>query len=114
MRDQLSRRGFLQTGVAVAGGVFTAESILLGSQPAEASMRPVQASDRVRFGVIGVGMLGVLTLPVWIGVISRKRHVDALRKHGWGLFCAICHYNLLGNASGVCPECGTKIQDPVL
>lgn len=58
MRDQLSRRGFLQTGVAAAGGVFAAESILLGSQPAEASVRPVQASDRVRFGMIGVGMQG--------------------------------------------------------
>ena len=58
MRDQLSRRGFLQTGVVAAGGVFAAESILLGSQPAEASVRPVQASDRVRFGMIGVGMQG--------------------------------------------------------
>ena len=58
MRDQLSRRGFLQTGVAAAGGVFAAESIILGSQPAEASVRPVQASDRVRFGMIGVGMQG--------------------------------------------------------
>ncbi len=58
MRDQLSRRGFLQTGVVAAGGVFAAESILLGSQPAEASARPVQASDRVRFGMIGVGMQG--------------------------------------------------------
>lgn len=58
MRNQLSRRYFLQTGAAAAGAVFAAESILLGSQPAEASVRPVQASDRIRFGMIGVGMQG--------------------------------------------------------
>jgi predicted dehydrogenase len=58
MRRQLSRRDFLQTGAAAAGGVFAAESILLGARPAEASTLRVQASDRVRFGIIGVGMQG--------------------------------------------------------
>jgi hypothetical protein len=26
--------------------------------------------------------------------------------------CPTCRYNLTGNTSGVCPECGTKIQTP--
>ena len=26
--------------------------------------------------------------------------------------CAICEYDLTGNLSGVCPECGTKIESP--
>ncbi len=26
--------------------------------------------------------------------------------------CSNCSYNLTGNASGVCPECGTKIESP--
>jgi predicted dehydrogenase len=58
MRNQLSRRNFLQTGVAAAGGVFAAESVLLSPRPAAASMLRVQASDPVRFGIIGVGMQG--------------------------------------------------------
>jgi predicted dehydrogenase len=58
MRDQFSRRDFLQTGIAAAGGAFAAESVLLDSRPAEALSLRVQASDRVRFGIIGVGMQG--------------------------------------------------------
>ena len=26
--------------------------------------------------------------------------------------CQKCGYNLIGNVSGVCPECGTKIEQP--
>jgi len=24
-------------------------------------------------------------------------------------YCAACHYNLIGNQSGICPECGTPV-----
>ena len=58
MRNPLSRRDFLHTGVAAAGGVLAAESVLLSPQSAEASTLRVQASDRVRFGIVGVGMQG--------------------------------------------------------
>ncbi len=58
MSNQLSRRDFLQTSVAAAGGAFASESVLLGPHPAEAARRRVQASDGVRFGIIGVGMQG--------------------------------------------------------
>jgi predicted dehydrogenase len=58
MRNQLSRRDFLQRSVAAAGGAFVTESVMLGPHPAEAARRRVQVSDRVRFGIIGVGMQG--------------------------------------------------------
>ncbi|MDH3457436.1 MAG: Gfo/Idh/MocA family oxidoreductase [Gemmatimonadota bacterium] len=58
MRNPLSRRDFLHTGVAAAGGLLAAESVLLSPQSAEASTLRVQASDRVRFGIVGVGMQG--------------------------------------------------------
>jgi len=58
MKDQLSRRDFLQTGMAAAGGVFVGESVRLEPRPATASRLRVQAGDRVRFGMIGVGMQG--------------------------------------------------------
>ena len=58
MRHHLSRRAFLQTSVAAAGGAFAADSLILESRPTDAMRRRLQASDRVRFGIIGVGMQG--------------------------------------------------------
>ncbi len=39
--------------------------------------------------------------PLW------RRRQRLLREHG---LCLRCGYNLTGNLSGVCPECGTKIK----
>ena len=39
-----------------------------------------------------------------IGVIVARRKRIAKG------FCPVCGYNLTGNTSGVCPECGTKIS----
>ena len=43
--------------------------------------------------------------------ISRRhsREIRGLRMRRAGL-CVECRYNLTGNVSGVCPECGTKIE----
>ena len=58
-----------------------------------------------------------IVIPMWLPVIAllllpvlsaamfvRKRS----RRSGSG--CIRCHYNLTGNTSGVCPECGTPIS----
>jgi predicted dehydrogenase len=58
METPLSRREFLHTGAAAAGGVFVGQSVLLESPPRTAAARRAQANDRVRFGIIGVGMQG--------------------------------------------------------
>lgn len=39
--------------------------------------------------------------------LIRKRDRDRLAQSGR---CIRCGYNLAGNASGVCPECGTPVQ----
>jgi predicted dehydrogenase len=49
-----SRRQFLLT----SAGAVAANAILLESEPLFASPRPVAPSDRVRFGIVGVGMEG--------------------------------------------------------
>src|SRR6266581_3418016 len=56
MTFRSSRRQFLQTSAGAAGAAFAARKVLLDPSPVEAS--PVPASDRVRFGIIGVGMQG--------------------------------------------------------
>ena len=61
-RRDLSRRKFLGLSAASAAALsakrISSQSILLGPEKFWASARPVPASDRVRFGMIGVGMQG--------------------------------------------------------
>ena len=72
-----------------------------------------QVSDRpFRFYVLGyVGIAGALAIlpAAWlfayvvIAVVKgRRARLDPNQPR-----CAICNYNLTGNTSGVCPECGT-------
>lgn len=61
-----SRREFLQTSAGAAGALLAAKTVLLDPPPMPAYR---QASDRLRFGIIGVGMQGsgllanAITLP---------------------------------------------------
>jgi len=57
-KDNFSRREFLELSAAAAGGSLAAKTILLTPEPRVTSQRPVAASDRIRFGIIGVGMQG--------------------------------------------------------
>lgn len=58
MKNDSSRRRFLQAGMVAGGGLLAAKTVLLEAQTPAASPNPVPASDRVRFGIIGVGMEG--------------------------------------------------------
>ncbi len=56
--DNFSRREFLGIGAATAASALAAKTILLDPEPLLAAQRRVAPSDRVRFGIIGVGMQG--------------------------------------------------------
>jgi len=56
--QKISRRNFMRTTVAAAGATAAAHSILLEPESLVASPRPVPPSDRLRFGIVGVGMQG--------------------------------------------------------
>ncbi|NMB71065.1 MAG: Gfo/Idh/MocA family oxidoreductase [Bacteroidales bacterium] len=58
MKTKVSRRRFLQTGTAAVGGIVAAGSIQLKAEPSEFTTRKVPPGDRLRFGIIGVGMQG--------------------------------------------------------
>src|SRR5260221_14763304 len=53
-----TRRGFLQRSAGVAGASLAAKYIVLDPEPLMALPRLTGASDRVRFGIVGVGMEG--------------------------------------------------------
>jgi len=57
-QKDFSRREFLGIGAAAAGASLAGKAILPGAQLLEGPARTVPASDRVRFGIIGVGMQG--------------------------------------------------------
>ncbi len=54
----VSRREFLEVSAAAASGSLAARSILLNPAPIAVHPKPAAASDRIRFGMIGVGMQG--------------------------------------------------------
>src|SRR5579872_2664377 len=55
MKSYFSRRAFLQGGAVAAGGLLASRTILLEGKPMPKAVAP---SDRVRFGMIGIGMQG--------------------------------------------------------
>src|SRR5437588_8073472 len=57
MKKNFSRREFLRTSGGVAGALAAANTIRLEAE-AIPPARPGPASDRIRFGIIGVGMQG--------------------------------------------------------
>jgi predicted dehydrogenase len=57
-KNRVSRREFLQTSAGATGAVVAARTILLDPERIPASWEPVAPSDRVRFGIIGIGMQG--------------------------------------------------------
>src|SRR5579859_4003634 len=55
---RVSRREFLQAGAGAAGASFMAGSNFLHGEPIPSAAQDAPASDRVRFGIVGVGMEG--------------------------------------------------------
>jgi hypothetical protein len=49
-------------------------------------------------------------MPSWWVALQRRRRLRAWRSRA-GL-CVSCGYDLTGNTSGVCPECGNNIDVP--
>ena len=58
MSQSLSRRRFLGITASIAGASVASKAILLDPTPVWAMPQSVAPSDRVRFGIIGVGMQG--------------------------------------------------------
>jgi predicted dehydrogenase len=56
--SSFSRRSFLQTTAGAAGASLVPGSIFLDAEPSLASAQSTAPSDRVRFGMVGIGMEG--------------------------------------------------------
>jgi hypothetical protein len=63
--------------------------------------------------VVGFGFIGLLCLPV-VGIavmILSEKWAERGKRRRPG-FCPRCRYDLTGNVSGECPECGTPVVAP--
>ena len=61
---------------------------------------------------IGPLSLGVLLLPI-VGLLLAGSFASTIRRiRRWQriCFCRGCGYNLTGNVSGICPECGSMLD----
>jgi predicted dehydrogenase len=58
MKNDFSRRKFLGMGIAATGAAIASKTIFLDPEPLFAAPHQVAASDRLRFGIIGIGMQG--------------------------------------------------------
>src|SRR5437773_11140116 len=56
--NRFSRREFLAIGAGAAGASLVTKTVWLDPEPAWAFPGPASPSDRVRFGIIGIGMQG--------------------------------------------------------
>ena len=64
-----------------------------------------------QLGILFVSAMTVIPAAVliWIGAILSRQEM----RNTPG-YCSECGYCLKGNASGVCPECGTRIRRKVV
>jgi hypothetical protein len=59
--------------------------------------------------VVNASIMLLLTALLWVGIILRRGMVRPLKEQEYYPLCATCGYNLMGNVSGVCPECGHAV-----
>lgn len=73
------------------------------------------AFDLAVVGGLSVGTwpaaIAVAVIGIFIAILHRLgRRPSLLARFAANPHCPVCRYNLTGNLSGICPECGTPIQ----
>ena len=73
-KNQISRRSFLQTTAGSAGAMIAAKRIVLQPENIPSKLEMTAPSDRIRFGIIGVGMQGNGLLSTAVGLPGSRMH----------------------------------------
>jgi len=70
----------------------------------------VSVSLATALGLRRLPLLAVTLVSIWTGIWIVKTYIRDFPTPG---HCVECAYDLTGNISGICPECGTPIPDEV-
>jgi hypothetical protein len=96
----------------------TTRFYLWASAPGAALLYVIQGGGPIYFPGIPILTANVvmysfaaLVVAGFVTVVGRLVTAARKRKPGPG-YCPTCGYNLTGNVSGVCPECGTEVKQP--
>lgn len=102
-REDIRREYRFAAWGAVIGLAFGIAEALLSSM----SSTPFWFTVKIHFSQFGFAcpMLGAV-----IGSIIARRIEGARRRRECDPICPHCGYNLTGNTSGRCPECGKSIE----
>lgn len=80
----------------------------------------ISRSNIIKHDILGAMLIHFIAIGLYsipLGIITFRMYeynkVKKIRKIAMG-FCAICDYNLKGNKSGICPECGTAFDPKIL
>ena len=71
------------------------------------------AHHNLGFGLPGKEQIGMYHIPVWLLVVAVGLPTAVLwwrDRRPMAGFCKFCKYDLTGNVSGTCPECGTAVE----
>ena len=66
------------------------------------------------FAIVGLEMIYLPILGVlqyWFIGHGIDRYRDLMRTNRLAGYCDHCSYNLMGNTSGICPECGEAVEE---
>ena len=96
-------------GVLFGGAVAPFVGFVL--MPAIAPYLPLPRAARAVALGVAFGVCCVLVLRAIVYKPMQQAIRRALHERGLPV-CRPCGYNLTGNVSGVCPECGTPIEKP--
>ena len=105
-------RGRISVGTSRLDGVPVRNSVYFISKPIEAVGPFFPGFD----SWVTLGGWNMLAIPLWLpfglAFVPATILVIRYRRRTVEGHCQKCDYDLTGNESGRCPECGTKIESP--
>jgi hypothetical protein len=99
---------YYKNGLAVwaAQGGYAALTLPAYSSEAGTTCGPPGPASAVAKGRVWLPLWSIL-LPLALGFLTLRRAPPPSTKSPP---CAECNYDLTGNVSGICPECGTRLE----
>jgi hypothetical protein len=108
LKGPVTARPRLVAGSCIASALLFGPLYFLICVPAGVMLLWFDAFEKLLFIWVGSLPLWAMLLPVTLGRLHVWERIRRMR-----IFCR-CGYDLTGNVSGVCPECGCRVRPTVV